>query len=67
MKIRALICVWLVALLGLAMCGATMPDIGLSSHRGKMNVGLKTAVGNGGGGAGWDVRGTDMGKRGERL
>lgn len=56
MKIRALIGVWLVALMGLAMCGASLPDIGLSSNRGKMAVGLKTSLANGGGvAAGWDT------------
>ena len=56
MKIRALIGVWLVALTGLAMCGASLPDIGLSSTRGKMAVGLKTSLANGGGvAAGWDT------------
>jgi hypothetical protein len=55
-KIRALIGVWLVALMGLAMCGASLPDIGLSSNRGKMAVGLKTSLANGGGvAAGWDT------------
>lgn len=56
MKIRALICVWLVALLGLAMCGAGLPDIGLSSGQGRYAVGLKTGLHNGGGGlAEWDT------------
>ncbi len=56
MKIRALIGVWLVALMGLAMCGAGLPDIGLSSNRGRMDIGLKTSLNRGGGGdAGWDT------------
>lgn len=55
MKIRALIGFWLVLLLGLAMCGAGLPDVGLSSNRGRMDVGLKTSLANGGGGAGWDT------------
>ena len=57
MKIRALIGFWLIAMLGLAMCGAGLPDIGLSSGRGKMDIGLKTSLNRGGGGAGGPWRG----------
>lgn len=55
MKIRALICIWLVVLLGLATCGAGLPDIGLSSNQGRYSLGLKTALQNGGGQSGWDT------------
>jgi hypothetical protein len=50
-KIRALIGFWLIAMLGLAMCGSGLPDIGLSSNRGRMDIGLKTALNRSGGGA----------------
>lgn len=56
MKIRALICIWLVVLLGLATCGAGLPDIGLSSGQGRYAVGLKTGLHNGvGAPADWDT------------
>ena len=46
MKIRALIILWLVALCALAMCGAKMPDVGLSGAN-RMGVGLRGGVGEG--------------------
>ena len=46
MKIRALLILWLIALCALAMCGARVPDVGLSGAN-RMAMGLRSGVGSG--------------------